>query len=214
MRTIPREVQSFANIKASFNLSNTQKAVLIGTLLGDASLQKRGNYHRLHIKHSKKQLPLVKYKHTIFSNITNMPIRVFTQKVGIKIYDSCEFVTLTHSVFSKFHQIMYPDNKKRITLDILEQFTNPLGLAVLYMDDGSAEYAGLAFNTQCFTKTELALFQKHLKSHFDLKTTIRKNKKGWIVYIPKKEVAYFKQLVQPYILPEFKYKLIPYSMRV
>lgn len=211
MRTIPREVQQFANIKAAFQLSDTQKAVLIGTLLGDATLQKRGNYHRLHVKHSLKQLPLVKYKHRVFKNITTMPIRVFTQKVGVKNYDFCEFVTLTHKKFSEFYQIMYPDNKKRITSEVLSYLTNPLGLALLFMDDGSAEYAGLAFNTQCFAKIELITFQKHLKKHFNLATTIRKNKRGWIVYIPKIQVVYFKQLVQQYILPEFEYKLTPYS---
>jgi len=213
MRTIPREVQDFNRIKNSFSLSEKQKFVLIGTLLGDGSLKRRGNFYRLHIKHAYNQISLVEYKRKIFSNITNMPIRVFSQKVKNKNYNFCEFVTLTHPEFSKYRKIFYKGNRKVISKNIIKELTSSLSLALWFMDDGSAEYAGVAFNTQCFTLKEINLLRKTLKDNFELDTTKRRNKNGWIIYIKKENLPDFKNLVWKYILPEFKYKLRPYSVR-
>lgn len=199
--------------KANFQLSTDQKSVLIGTLLGDGSLQKRGRYHRLHIKHSRVQIPLVKYKRKYFANITSMPIRLFDQKINDKTYQFCEFVTLTHPEFSKFYQYFYPDKEKVITQEIINQINNPLCLAIWFMDDGCAEYAGCSFSTHCFSRLEVELLSKTLNKKFHLKTNLRKNKGKWIIYIPKKKIVDFQQLIQEYMLPEFMYKLKPYSMR-
>lgn len=135
MRTIPREVQDFARIKDSFKLSEKQKSVLLGTLLGDGSLKRRGNYYRLHIKHSYKQISLVRYKREMFSNITSMPIRVFFQKVKDKDYKFCEFVTLTHPEFSKYRKLFYRDKKKVILQKLKQQFNNSLSLAMWFITD-------------------------------------------------------------------------------
>lgn len=213
MRTTPREVRDYINIKENFSLSEIQKIVLLGTLLGDGSLKCRGNYHRLHIKHSKRQLSLVEYKHKIFSDITTMPIRIFSQEVKNKVYEFCEFVTLTHPEFSEFHRWFYPDGTKRITQKILKEFNNPLSLAVWFMDDGCADYAGVSFNTQCFTKEEVDLLRGIINNNFNIETTSRRNKNGWIIYVPKKHMDLFRSLVEKHMLPKFLYKLHPYSER-
>ena len=237
MRTIPREVQDFAKIKNSFKLSEKQKYVLLGTLLGDGSLNRRGIYYRLHIKHSYKQISLVEHKREIFSNITNMLIRVFFQKVKDKDYKFCEFVTLTHPEFSKYRKLFYnsiqenPDligdklnadmssegchkgKNKVISQKLKQQLNNPLSLAMWFMDDGCAEYAGVSLNTQCFSLKEVKLLSYILKENFGLDSTIRKNKNGWIIYIPKNNLSKFTNIVKKYLLPDFLYKLEPYSTR-
>lgn len=214
MRAIPREVRKFDRIKHSFSLSEKQKFVLLGTLLGDGSLKHRGNFYRLHVKHALNQISLVSYKRKIFSNITNMPTRVFSQKVKNKSYNFCEFVTLTHPEFSKYRKIFYRGGKKIVPKILTKEFTSPLSLAVWFMDDGSAEYAGVAFNTQCFTIRDVNFLRKVLKDNFGLETTKRRNKNGWIIYIQKKNLIKFEKLVWKYILPEFRYKFRPYSTRL
>lgn len=214
MRTTPREVQDFSKIKSFFSLSEIQKAVLLGTILGDGSLRRRGKYCRLHIKHSKNQLVLAEYKRKIFANITNMPVRIFSQKVNNKSYKFCEFVTLTHPEFSKYYEIFYPGGKKKIPEELLESFKSPLSLAVWFMDDGSADWAGALFHTQCFTKKEVNFLRKILRNNFGLRTSCRKNKNGWVIYIPKGNLSLFRSLIERYILPEFEYKLCPYSTRL
>lgn len=213
MRKIPREVQDFARIKDSFKLSEKQESVLLGTLLGDGSLKRRGTYYRLHIKHSHKQISLVRYKREIFSNITNMPIRVFFQAVKDKDYKFCEFVTLTHPEFSKYRELFYKDKKKVISQKLKQLLKDPLSLAMWFMDDGCAEYAGVSFNTQCFSLKEVRFLSQILKENFGLDSTIRRNKNGWIIYIPKNNLNKFTNIVKKYLLPDFLYKLEPYSTR-
>lgn len=194
-------------------MSETQKSVLLGTLLGDGALKKRGNFHRLHIKHSSNQIVLAQYKRDVFSNITSMKVRSFTQEVKGKNYGFCEFVTLTHQSFSDMYSYTYPEGKKLVTKKWLANITHPLSLAVWFMDDGSADFAGLAFNTQSFSLKEIELLRRMLKRTFNLETLFRKNKRGWIIYVPKHQVEKFSSLVKPYMLSEFYYKLTPYSFR-
>lgn len=213
MRTTPREVSYFSKLKSTFVLSEIQKAVLIGTLLGDGSLNLRGKYHRLHIKHSIKQKFFVDYKREIFSNITNMSARIFYQKVNNKEYGFCEFVTLTHPEFTKFHRTFYLNNKKVVPDNINELLVNPLSVTVWFMDDGAAEYAGLSLQTHSFELNEVEKLRDCLQKNFSIKAKIRLNKGRYVIYIPKVYLNRFIDLVSNYILKEFNYKLLPYQIR-
>lgn len=212
MRTTPREV-CFESIKKGFKLSNLQRQVLIGKLLGDGALKFRGNDCRLHVKHSFNQLALVKYKRRIFRNITSMQTRMFIQEVKGKQYQFAEFVTLTHPEFTKYYNLFYPFSKKIIPKNISEFLDNPLSLTLWFMDDGSAEYAGASLQTHSFSKLGVDRLRKTIKNNFDLETTKRINKGRWIIYFPKKSLVKLKRLLEKYILAEFRYKLIPYSLR-
>jgi len=48
------------------NLSEYQKAVLIGTILGDATVEKNGQYNRVKIAHTISQKEYVFWKYKIF----------------------------------------------------------------------------------------------------------------------------------------------------
>jgi hypothetical protein len=198
-------------LKESFKLSSIQKAVLIGTLLGDGGISLKGKFARLHIKHSLKQLPLVKYKRNIFENIISMEVSVFKQKVGSIYYSFAEFVTLTHPLFLEYFKLFYPIKKKIVPKNIDQILTEPLSLAVWIMDDGSAEYAGVSIQTHSFTKYEVGLLRKTLKKNFNIETTERLNKGRWIIYFPKASLSRLKNLIDRFLLKEFKYKLVPYS---
>ena len=211
MRKTPREVRNFKSIKEAFLISNEQHAVLIGTLLGDGTLAKRGREYRLHIKHGFTQYFYVEYKHMIFANITSMPIRVFDQKVKNKSYRFSEFVTLTHPEFTKTRFLFYPDGKKVITPKLCTLITHPLTLATWFMDDGTHEYAGASLSTHCFSLFEITLLQKVLESNFGLPTLHRRNKRGWVIYIRKQHLPILRNIIGNYLLPEFQYKLQPYS---
>lgn len=212
MRTTPREVCSLL-VKDRFQLSDIQKDVLVGTLLGDGNLSYRGRNCRLHIKHSLNQLVLVDYKRKVFEDITSMKVRKFTQAVGEKDYNFAEFVTLTHPEFSKYHNLFYPSGKKSIPRDIDKLLITPLSLAVWFMDDGAADYAGASLQTHSFTEEDVVRLMKVLKLNFEIYTTKRLNKGSWIIYFPKASMKRLRQLIGVHMLEEFKYKLIPYSIR-
>jgi len=204
VRTIPREVSI---------LSKTQENVLIGTILGDGGLRFKGSECRLHIKHAAWQLPLVQYKHLIFENFVSMKIREFSQNIFGKNYRFAEFVSKTHPEFTRFYNMFYKNGKKIVPININKLLTDPIGLAVWFMDDGSAEYAGASLQTHCFTESEVKCLQLCLERNFKLETTKRRNKGNWVIYIPKNSLERWKELVGSRILKLFDYKLAPYSLR-
>lgn len=211
MGTTPREVCS--QKKTLFRLSADQKSVLVGTLLGDGTMQRRGRHYRLHVKHSRNQLDLARFKRIIFEPIVEMKIRLFDQEVKGKKYEFVEFVTLTHAIFTDYYHLFYPQGKKQVPQTIFSYLTQPLSLAVWLMDDGSAEYAGVSLQTHSFSWSEVKLLQEVLKMNFSLETTMKKNKGKYIIYFPKSVLKRLRLLVEPLVLPSFRYKLQPYSMR-
>ena len=194
-------------------MDKTQTAVLIGTVLGDGGLRYKGKNCRLHVKHAAWQLPLVQFKHKVFSNFVSMKIREFTQPVRGKNYSFTEFVSRTNPDFTVFYNIFYRDGKKIVPENIAMLLVEPLSLAVWFMDDGSAEYAGASLQTHCFTKEEVQLLQHCFEQNFQIVTTMRKNKGKWILYIPKRSLVRFRELVTPFMLDRFMYKLVPYSIK-
>lgn len=182
-------------------------------MLGDGRIRYKGHNCRLHIKHAAWQMPLVSYKHQVFKNLTSMKIHSFSQSVKGKEYGFCEFVTRTNPNLTNFYHIFYRNKVKIVPKDIEKLLVDPLSLAIWFMDDGSAEYAGVSFQTHCYSKKDVERLRLCLEKNFHLHATLRQNKGKWILYIPKKDLVKFKSLVGPYVLNLFKYKLFPYNER-
>jgi len=193
-------------VKSRFRLSDKQKFVLIGTILGDGSLAKRGRYCRLFIKHSANQRKFIEWKYSIFKNIILMPLNYFAQEVNGKEYKFIQFVTLTHPVFSEYRKIFYRNSRKIIPDNIDKIFYHPLSLAVFLMDDGASDTFGMTLQTHSFKKNEVELLAHIIKKNFKIITSLRKNKGKWIIYFPKKEIKKLYRVVEKYLLPSLKYK--------
>lgn len=187
-------------------MSERQKLVLIGTLLGDGSLAKRGRNYRLFIKHAENQRKLIKWKYDVFKNIVLMPLNYFTQKVKEKEYKFIQFVTLTHVVFNKYRKIFYKDSRKIIPREIDQIFYHPLSLTVFLMDDGASDTFGMTIQTHSFKKNEVRRLGQTIRKNFKLETSLRRNKGKWILYFPKREIKELYRIVKKYLLPSFKYK--------
>lgn len=81
------------------------------------------------------------------------------------------------------------------------------------MDDGTAEYAGSSLQTHSFSKLDVEKLRRTLKLNFGLETTSRLNKGGWIIYFLKSTMPKLRKQIGLYVLEDFKYKLVPYSVR-
>ncbi len=185
----------------------------MGTLLGDGSLQPRKKFARLHIKHALKQLSLVDFKRSVFAEITNMKVRQFQQEVKGKKYYFAEFVTLTHKVFSDFYDCFYPNGHKEVPKNIGQLLVDPVSLAVLIMDDGSAESAGLSISTHSFSKRGVKLLSQTIQNNFGISSNLRMNKGKHILYFSKASMGLLRKLIDDLMLEDFKYKLVPYNER-
>jgi hypothetical protein len=195
----------------NLNLTEYQKEVLVGFLLGDGFLERRGNARATSLKvcQSLKQLEFVEWLHKIFINFTRTPPRIKTRQRNGKQNFEVVFNTLSHPCFNYFHTLFYPSGKKVIPENI-DQFLTPTALTVWFMGDGSVkskECRGRILNTQSFSREEIDRLIIILKDKFDLKSNIRSQKDGLQIYISGKSAEILNALLKDNILPSFYYKL-------
>jgi hypothetical protein len=140
-------------------LTNDEKAVLIGGLLGDEIIVKRDGSYRYRVQHSTKQAEYVYWKHRKLINkcTRTQPPKSYPSK---EEYEIMEFYTDSGSYLKEIHDFLYkklPNGRyrKTITRETIEKIpVDPLVVAVWYMDDGSIRndcYAG-KIASQGFTK--------------------------------------------------------------
>ena len=82
-----------------------------------------------------------------------------------------------------------------------------LSLAVWLMDDGAKSYNSVYLNCQQFNRNDQKLLQKKLFDQWGIKTTINKDKQYFRIRVRVESIRLLKKIVEPYILPSFRYKL-------
>lgn len=193
----------------SLPLTEHQKAVLIGSVLGDAYLEpnwSKTNY-RLNIRQSITQKDYVQWKYGVFENLVLTPPQQYDQTKCVW------FRTISHSEITDLHQMLYRDGKKIIPQNIAELISNPVTLAVWFMDDGNlamrrGKVYGYHLNTQSFTKEENERLAHTLETLYGIHCTVEKNKKYYRLAIWRETSRImFVSLVEKYILSSMTYKI-------
>ena len=192
-------------------LSKKQEAIIIGTLLGDGCLERNGKYVRLRLEHGISQGEYLLWKYRELKNVITgkvMRVNAFHKKNN-KNYESLRIYTYSHGVFEKFWHIFYKNRKKFVPLNISELLNTPLALAVWFMDDGYKRNDCNAFrlNSEAFNKQEQIKLCRMLKNNFGIDVTLHKKGKFWNIYVPQKSAKKFVEIVKPFILPNFQYKI-------
>lgn len=177
-------------------------------MLGDGCLAKHGRHHRLHVKHKAAQRALAEFKRQAFSDFVTMPLHEFDQQLRGRGFPAVQFASRTSPVFSEWHARFYEDRRKGVPKDI-ESLLTPLATAVWFMDDGAADFAGVTFQTHCFTGEEVRLLRGVMEQRYGLDVRVRANRGGEILYICAASMDDFTRLVEPFIIPELAYKLRP-----
>ena len=82
------------------------------------------------------------------------------------------------------------------------------------MDDGgkldynkNSKNKSIVLNTHSFTEQEVIIMTKELSDKFNLSLSIRKNKEKHIIVLDSNQYPIFYSLIDPYIIPEMRYKL-------
>jgi hypothetical protein len=196
--------------KASLTMSERQKQLLDGMLLGDAHLERqKGALHaRLKIEHSVRQAKYVAWKHNEWRDWVNIPPRERQKRNRLgTVSTNIGFSTLSHVEFERFRERFYGDGRKVVPEDLV---LTPLSMAVWFMDDGSrksSQCKGLYINTQGFTAAEVGLLQWMICRDIGVETSVRKQTDGLQIYIPSPFVAEFISVIVRNILPSMMYKL-------
>lgn len=195
------------------------KEVIIGSALGDLNIHRRKKTWNtcLRFKQSMKNEPYIIHLYELFQGYCNMTPRIKGEHLLGKTHQSIYFDTLSYSAFNKFHEMFYKDKVKIVPSNI-EELLTARGLAYWYEDDGGADRSGFVFFTNNFTKEDVELLVKVLKEKFRLDCSIHtqrnKVRKPYMIYIKANSRERFVNLIKPYVIPHFSYKLTLRGSRI
>ncbi len=201
------------------DLTNDEFQIIIGGLLGDSciSLNKSKNLGQLRFAHSEKQKNYCIWKAKQLQRLVYFE-SVFKEKVKYderinkdlhSYYALSKETKFFKDIFDRWYTYKNDEsvrvkNIKHICEEDLYK-VNQLGLAIWFMDDGYSEDSGYVLCTQCFSKDDIKIIVKYFKDVWGINVNVRKSNE---VYIPAKHRVQFKNLIEPYIHQDCKYKLL------
>ena len=193
-------------------ISDFQKQVIIGCLLGDGRLEcrsKNGNA-RLRIHHGEKQKNYLFWKYRVFKNIVNSgPKEIFWEdkKRDINCV-SWYFHTLTLRELKNFHLLFYDSKGKKILPKNLYNLLTPLSLAIWTMDDGDNDKDSIRYNIQSFSLNEQKALKQLLKKKYQLNSNLNKDRNSYRLRVDKASKVKLIKLINPFIIPSMRYKIL------
>jgi len=202
------------SINRQKDLTEEQKQIIVGTLLGDGFIQKRGNSYRLKLKHSQGQLRYMLWKLDRLQPFFDLEPHIETSICRGKHQKSCYAYSLAQKDLVTFHSLFYDiTGRKIITPDLIDYLT-PLSIAVWYMDDGSIESNGrIRIYSNSFSKEENEVLSRLLQEKFDIsliphsKFEKKYNRYYWYLLGKKDSSKKFIDLVYSHIVPSMQYKV-------
>ena len=207
-----KEIELYKN---KLKLSDYQKEVLVGLLLGDGHLetQNSGRTYRLKVEHTYWQKDYTDWLYKVFQEWVLTAPQEKQQTVNSVVYRKYWFSTVSHGAFRFYAQQFY-ENRRKVLPKLIKKWLSPLAMAVWFMDDGSLKsnrHRALIFNTQSFSKTEVLRLSTILEEKLGISSVLRKqSRKTEEIYqlITVKDGAdKLAEIIRPYILPSMRYKL-------
>jgi len=206
-------------INGNMKLDKTQiMEAFCWMILGDGSIEvkQRGNYC-LAITHTVRSEDYLYWKASIIEQVTSWSIN--PQKQGPNGFNpGGEYLRLrssAHPWFTRVYERFYaPLGRKSIDPHALK-LLSPLGLAILYQDDGSYHYSPTAghnilIHKLCFSKFELEALAKTIVDKFGIIFRINRVKNkglGYRLRLRASDREHFFDLIDPYIVPSMLYKV-------
>lgn len=186
--------------------TNRQMSIIVGSLLGDASLRKTNVNPIFSCEHGIKQLEYCKWKaeelKSLGAKFSTSKRKTIDPRTGI-YYESAICRLPANPALLKLYNCLYIDGRKSITEEYLQYF-DELSLAVMFMDDGSYNGSSINIATNCFKEDELLLLIGFFKERFSLIFHINSDHS---LYLLTRDFEMFKSIVLPNMQEELLYKL-------
>lgn len=195
-----------------FFLTKRQENIIIGNILGDGYLDK--NPHGSTALEVKQSSDKREYVFWLYKELKTISRRLPRQREDNHQW---RFYTRYLEGLTRFRTHFYKE-RKIIPHDIKRILTNPISLAVWYMDDGMLDFRpknhyAFRLSVNCFSLQEVKLLVETLKENFQVEARIHtplcRGKRYPIIYIGAEGRENFLSAVKPYIQPCFSYKLPP-----
>ena len=188
-------------------------SILIGSLLGDGSMEKSKDGYRFVFYQKGDHIEYLVWLHAqVFKhgyckeNIPQIQSRLGSNG-NLAYY--CRFRTFTFSSFDWIYEGFYSKGKKALPCWI-EEYLSPIALAIWIMDDGTwIKDKGIRLCTDNFTLSDVKKLVDILTTKYGLKVSIVKTGilNQYAIYIPKSNLHILVPLVSPFMHPFFRYKL-------
>ena len=189
---------------------------IYGMLLGDSHIyndRRTNGKIRVVATNGEDQLDYLNYKKNLFNNdgkIVKSGIGSFSFKPTYHYFLNVDSVI---DYYCKKDWLI--NNKKTVTQSVIDRLS-PVSLAFWYMDDGCLSYRDangkspcIRLNTQGFSFEENQLLQSGLYNKFNIKSTLEKDKKYYLLRLSNESVEYFLRMVTPYMCKSMAYKTLP-----
>lgn len=182
------------------SLTEIQKSVIIGSLLGDGYMSCKTHAY-LKIGHSIKQKSYVDWKYSLLSEFVRTKPKMYKgngSRIGYR------FCTRSLPVLTPFYRMFYGNSIKAIPSSLK---LNPFSLAIWYMDDGARNRKSAYFNTQQFSYDDQLKLLFILERDFGLKGSLNKDKSYQRIRLYQESGQKLKQIILEFIPKEMLYKL-------
>ena len=191
-------------------LTNSQKQMIIGSLLGDGTIAKQGAYS---CSHSIKQKEYHEHKRIALSSIHSGKFQHSVHKdqgVNGVHHESLHFTTGCNSFCAELRKVYYPNGEKIFPYVYLMNNITAEALAYWYMDDGTNSSNKTRLCTYGYTVLEQLLVKDLLLQKFGVVSHIRpRPERGdYFQYIFVKDAPKLFDLIRSHIVPSMMYKLV------
>ena len=198
-------------------LTQQQKNLLLGTLLGDGSCQTQNNgaSWRYRAVHKLAHESYIFHKYDLLKDFCDRApsLSVVTDSRTNKQHSRYTFQTLTSDDFRFYGQLFYKQQannswKKTVPSNIAT-FLTPQAIAYWYMDDGALKWRGksnaVRLCTDSFSSDEINVLKRTLED-FGLKVSIQKKEGLERLNILEESYPILKELIAPFLIPCMYYK--------
>lgn len=205
MKHGPTNTRALRELKASLHLSDLQRQIVIGTILGDGCLirSRSGKAARLQVRHQIKHSEYVEWKYQYFREWVETPPRFD------RFNNSVVFRTVSHPDLMDIRKLFYVEGM-RVVPDSIDKFLKtPLSLAIWFMDDGTCYVNSLIYKlcSYGFGEKGNLLLKRCLENNFNIQANICNDGKGYYLSLPTNGAVRFYELVRSYLVPCMLYKV-------
>lgn len=206
-------------------MNRRKKSILIALALGDGYISIQKNIATLRLQHSQQQLSYLQYKNDLIHHFfggkkpTIHIVDRYDERTK-RIYKSC-VITKTSRIFRQIRKLLY--KPKKIFSYAVLKYLDAEGLAIWFMDDGNSKWyvsrkTGKINCQQSYIGTYCSLeeaieIQKYFLDIWNLQFNYYKAHNGsYVMCANTKDSINFIEIIKPYIIPLFEYKIRPVNL--
>ncbi|MEK6913574.1 MAG: hypothetical protein AABW47_02785 [Nanoarchaeota archaeon] len=196
--------------KNPFNLiTQEEHDLILGSLMGDASIKQRDKNSCFRVSHSIKQNGYIHWKLNLLKNFRISEFNESIKTIKGREVKMISLSTDTHAIFNYYRNLFYKDSKKIITAEILNQM-NSRSLSTWICDDGSYDNSQgyIILCTNAFSLKEHELMKEFFNHKFGLDPTIGfRDGKYYYLRFKKEDSKKLIEIIKPFIHNSMRYKI-------